>query len=114
MNSNNTNALVGQVNNSVHNSNGQVVNIESGRIYPCSEARKLLLLSDDKFKRAVNRNRLNLLRKPYSYSTARPDDVKSWQYGIKGEDLITVGNDARSNPEWELVPSEDDDEQTIN
>ena len=86
------NHTVNPVSNSVRNSNGQSVIIDSGRVYPCSEARKLLLLSDDKFNRACKRNRLSLLRKPYAYSSTRPEDVKSWMYGIKGEDLITVAS----------------------
>ncbi len=109
MNANETTVTVETRTQSVRNSNGESVVIDRVRVYPCSEAKKLLLLSDDKFTRACKRNRLNLLRKPYAYSIDRPDDVKSWMYGIKGIDLITVANDDRSNPDWELVPTEGSD-----
>ena len=98
------------------NVNGEPVIIDRQRIYPCSEGRRLLLLSDDKFKRACNRNQLRLRRKPYSFHSDpdRNDEVKSWMYGILGEDLIVVANDDRSNPEWELVPVEDTESHLSN
>ena len=90
----------------VRSSNGESVDINSHQIYPLSTARSMLSLSEDKIRQACRRNQLSLRRKPYSYHTDRPEDVKCWLYGITGTDLIVVANDSRSNPEWEVVSTE--------
>ena len=94
---------------SIRNANGEPVNVNRQLVYNWSVARKLLAISDDKLKRACRRNRVSLKRKPYSYHSERPEDVKSWVLGLTGTDLIVVAADKRSNPEWEEIPSDDID-----
>ena len=93
----------------VRNTNGEPVIINREQIYPLSSARSMLNLSEDKIKSACRRNQLNLRRKPYAYHTDRPEDVKCWLYGISGIDLIVVANDSRTNPEWEVIPTQEPD-----
>ena len=90
----------------ITNAMGETIIIDSGRIYTWSNARKLILLSDDKLKRACKRNGIRLLRKPYAFRSDIPDKVKSYMLGIRGSDLITVAQDDLTNPSWEEIPED--------
>ena len=97
---------------SVENADGKVVKINCDTIYKWSVAKRTLSLSGDRLKRAVKRNEITLGRKAYAFSSDS-NEVKGYEWCIKGGDLVKIAEDDQINPKWDFEVSSEDMERFL-